>query len=518
MGFLTGGAAPFTTSLLVASALAAWRGDFKDLSKLTYYCVATISGMFLVALPAYRLSPFHALYEYPGPLLHKISELPMLYYTIRGITHTKVRELHDKYGRTVQIGPNSVSFLSPASISTIYGSATALDKASAYDIQHMDGAGLFFIKDKATHGRRRRIWNRSFSDTALAGYHDEMVQGVEHLIRCLLKRTEDDAKVDLVRLLPQYAFDSINSVFFSGHAFSPSLMDSDDPQRIAPQAAEFFAISETLTHIEPLFHLTMKIPGIGVLLEFEKISIRAAERWLNNGAKFADGISHWFEGDPPRPKLDAADLPIEAETILIGGADTMGIISIVVLYQLLANPKWLAAVRRELDEQFDDLPTTHQLRALDDLPVLNAVLQESLRLGTPLPGLPRLVPDGGTVIDGHFLPPGTVVSVPIGAYHADKLYFPDPHVFDPNRWIDEGRFAPSKHLLLAFGAGPFDCVGQKLVFMQLRIMLAMVLTQLDIVTTTGFDAAKFWKGVRNRRTTTFLEPLFVRATPRAHAH
>ncbi|KAJ7649472.1 cytochrome P450 [Mycena polygramma] len=513
MGLLTGGAAPFTTSLLAASALAAWKGDFKDLSKLAYYSVATVSGMFLVVLPAYRLSPFHSLYEYPGPFLHKISELPMLYYTIRGIAHIKVRELHDKYGRTVQTGPNSVSFLSPASISTIYGSATALDKASAYDIQHLDGAGLFFMKDKATHGRRRRIWNRSFSDNALAGYHDEVVQGVEHLIRCLLKRTKDDGKVDLVRLLPQYAFDSINSVFFSGHAFS-SLMDSDDPQRIAPQASEFFAISEILTHIEPLFHMTMKIPGIGALLEFEKVSIRAAERWLKNGAKFTDGISHWFEGDLSQPKLDAADLPIEAETILIGGADTMGITSTLILYQLLANPKWLAAVRKELDEQFDGLPAAHQLRALDG-PIINAVLQESLRLGTPLPGLPRLVPHGGTVIDRRFLPAGTVVSVPLGAYHVDEAYFPDPHVFDPNRWIDEGRFAPSKHLLLAFGAGPFNCVGQKLVFMQFRIMLAMVLTQLDIAPVPGFDAAKFWKGLRNRRTTTFLEPLFVKATPRA---
>ncbi|KAJ7087626.1 cytochrome P450 [Mycena belliarum] len=515
MGLLTGGAAPLTTSFLAASALAAWKGDLTNLSKLASYSAATVSGMFLVVLPAYRLSPFHGLYEYPGPLLHKISELPMLYYTLRGITHLKVRELHDKYGRTVQTGPNSVSFLSPASISTIYGSATALDKASAYDIQHMDGAGLFFMKDKATHARRRRIWNRSFSDNAIAGYHDEVVQCVEHLIRCLLKRTADNGKVDLVKLLPQYSFDSLNSVFFSGHAFSPSLMDSDDPKRIVAQAAEFFAISESLTHIEPLFHMTMKIPGIGALLEFEKISIRSAESWLRNGPSFADGISHWFDTDPSQPKLEAADLPIEAETLLIGGADTIGGVSVSVVFQLLANPKWLAALRKELDEQFEGPPAGHQLRDLDDLPIINAVLQESLRLGAPLPGLPRLVPESGTVIDGNFLPAGTFVSVPIGAYHVDEEYFPDPHVFDPSRWIDEGRFAPSKHLLLAFSAGPFNCVGQKLVFMQLRIMLAMVLTQLDITPTAGFDAAKFWAGVRNRRTTTFTEPLWVKVTPRA---
>ncbi|KAJ7453160.1 cytochrome P450 [Mycena latifolia] len=509
MGLFSSPAVPAT--ILAAGALAAWKGE---LSRFAYYSAATI----FLGIPLYRLSPFHSLWEYPGPISHKISELPMLYYTLLGKTHIHVRKLHDKYGRTVQIGPNSVSFLSMAAISYIYGSASALDKASAYDIQHMDGEGVFFIKDKATHSKRRRIWNRSFSESALSGYHDQVVQEIEHLMQCLLKRTSDNGKVDLVKILPQYSFDSINSVFFSGHAFSPSLMDTDDPQRIAPQAAEFFAISESFTHIEPLFHMIMKIPGIGALLEFEKFSIRAAENRLKKGPSFADGISHWLDGDESQPKLSPADLPIEAETILIGGADTVGGISIVILFQLLANPKWMTALRKELDEKFDGPAASHQLRALDDLPIINAVIQESLRLGTPLPGLPRIVPENGVVIDGHFLPAGTIATVPVGAYHADEEYFPDAAIFDPSRWIEDGQFMPSKALLLAFGAGPFNCVGPKLVFMQMRIMLAMILTTLDLTPEAGFSADKFWKGVRNRRTTTFVEPLWVKAAPRARSH
>ncbi|KAJ6550614.1 cytochrome P450 [Mycena vulgaris] len=508
MQFLQGRKTPLTASgsFLAISALAAWKGE---LSRLAYYSVATVSGAALIALPLYRLSSLHPLHDYPGPLLHKITELPMLYYTLLGITHKKVRALHAKYGRVVQTGPNTVSFLSMAAISHIYGSSNALDKASAYDIQHLEGQGVFFIKDKPTHSRRRRIWNRSFSDTALAGYHDEMVLGIEHLIRCLLKRTADNGKVDLVKLLPQYSFDTINIVFFSGHAF-PSLMDSDDRDQIAPQAAEFFAISEVFTHIEPLFHMIMKIPGIGMLLKFEKLSILAAEKRFKNGPTFADGISHWFEGDEFQPKLDPVDLPIEAETILIGGADTLGGIAIVVMFHLLANPKWMALLRMELDGIDGPL----SLRALDGLPIVNAVIQESLRLGTPLPGLPRLVPKGGVIIDGNYLPGGTVVMVPIGAYHADEEYFPNAAAFDPGRWIEDGNFAPAKTMLLAFGAGPFNCVGPKLVFMQLRIMLTMILQQLDFTPEAGFDPEKFWNGVRNRRTTTFVEPLWVHAVLR----
>ncbi|KAJ7661044.1 hypothetical protein B0H17DRAFT_885559, partial [Mycena rosella] len=55
------------------------------------------------------------------------------------------------------------------------------------------------------------------------------------------------------------------------------------------------------------------------------------------------------------------------------------------------------------------------LHSLDDLPILNAVIQESLRLDTPLPGLPRIVPEEGLYIGGHHVPASTVVSVPIWA-------------------------------------------------------------------------------------------------------
>ncbi|KAJ6613737.1 cytochrome P450, partial [Mycena sp. CBHHK59/15] len=466
----------------------------------------------------YRLSPLHHLHGFPGPVLHKVTELPMLYYVVRGTRHKKVKSLHDQYGRIVQTGPNTLSFLSASAIAPIYGSSNALDKSTAYDVQHMKGEGIFFIKDKATHSRRRRIWNRSFSEHALSQYNDPLVLEVEHLIRWLLKRTADNGKVDVVKILPQYSFDSIVSFQrYRLDSILTNLLDSDDPEQIAPEASKFFAISEVLTHIEPLFHVLVHIPGISRFMNFEKLSIIAAERRLKNGPSFQDGISHWFDGDEFQPNLDPSDLPIEAETILLGGADTVGGISIFVLYFLIANPKWMALLQEELDDIFDEQSSNRRLHSLDQLVILNAVIQESLRLGTPLPGLPRIVPDGGVVIDGHHVPSGTVVNVPVWAYHVDEEYFPNPNVFDPSRWIENGKFS-AKATLLAFGAGPFNCVGPKLVFIQLRMLIAMVVLRLELTPEPGFNAVKFWNGIRNRRTTAFSERLWVHATPRDRSH
>ncbi|KAJ7473679.1 cytochrome P450, partial [Mycena galericulata] len=465
----------------------------------------------------YRASPLHRLHGTPGPLLHKITELPMLYYALHGTRHNKVRTLHARYGRVVRTGPNTVSFLSASAIGQIYSSASAFDKSTAYDVQHLQGEGLFLIKDKATHNVRRRIWNRSFSDHALSQYHDQLVFEVERLIRCLLKKTTDDGKVNLVDILPQYSFDSI--VSFAPLQFTSTsiileyrmpLLDSGDPDRIAPGGSSFFAISEVLTHIEPLFHLAMYIPGISMLLAFEKLSIRAADRRLKNGPSFQDGISHWVCKQTLFPHSYSF---ISLVSLKATRADTIGGVAVFVLYFLMMNPEWMALLRHELDELEDQSPN-HQLRSLDQLATLNSVIQESLRLGTPLPGLPRLVPDGGAVIDGHRIPSGTVVNVPIWAYHLNEEYFPNPTVFDPGRWIENGKFCPTKIMLLAFGGGPFNCVGQKLVFAQFRIFIAMLVLQLEINPTAAFDGPEFWNGIRNRRTTAFSMPLWVQVRPR----
>ncbi|KAJ7117989.1 cytochrome P450, partial [Mycena crocata] len=476
------------------------------------YSFVPIFGMVFLAVPLFRLSRFHHLQGLPGPRWYKMTELAMLYYTLRGTTHNKVKALHDRYGRVVQTGPNTVSFLSASAIRLIYGSSNAFDKTSAYDVQHLDGEGLFFMKNKATHNHRRRIWNRSFSEDALLQYHDHLVLEVERLIRTLLKRTVDNRKIDLTRILPQYSFDSMNAVFFSGHAKHQSLLDSNDPEEIAPEATRFFALSEVLTHIEPLFHLAMHIPGIGKLMKFEKLSINAAEKRLKNGPSFQDGISHWV------CLISFCEFTfILFPDLSVTGADTIGGVAVFVLYFLIENPTWFARLREELDALEEEFPN-HQLRSLDELAILNAVIQECLRLGTPLPGLPRIVPEGGVAIDGHHIPGGTVVSVPGWAYHLDEEYFPNPTAFDPNRWMENGKFASAKTPLLAFGAGPFNCVGQKLVYVQFRILIAMLVLQLEISPATGFNPVKFWNGIRNRRTSSFSEPLVVQVRARDLSH
>ncbi|KAF7336120.1 Cytochrome P450 [Mycena venus] len=444
----------------------------------------------LIVVPIYRLSPLHPLYGFPGPVLYRISELPMFYHALRGTRHLAVKRFHDSYGSIVRTGPNTVSLTSMDAIRQIYTSSHALNKTTAYDMHSIKGEGLFFIKDKATHVRRRRIWNRSFSEEALSGYRGPMVSQIQNLMHWLLKRSEQDGKVDLVRIIPQYAYDSTNAVFFSGHAFSPSLLDSDDAEHIVAEASGYFAAFEFLGHAQTIFPILKRLPGIS--------------RFLNS------------RGDGGQPKLPYNDLPIESETVLIGASDTVGTMAIFAMYFLLANPKWVEILRQELDSTFHRDSINDHLDVLDKLVLLNAFIQETFRLGMAFPGLPRIVPPDGLFVNGRYIPKDTCVNVPVWTHHVDETYYPDAYTFDPTRWIKDGTYSRSAHVILTFGGGAFNCVGSKLAYAQLRIFLANLLMHLDFTATSNFDAARFWNGVRNCRATSFLEPLCVRVVPRKH--
>ena len=53
---------------------------------------------------AYRLSPFHPLAKYPGPIIAKSSKWWAAYISFRGDLHRYYKHLHDRYGDIVRIG------------------------------------------------------------------------------------------------------------------------------------------------------------------------------------------------------------------------------------------------------------------------------------------------------------------------------------------------------------------------------------------------------------------------------
>jgi len=114
------------------------------------------------------------------------------------------------------------------------------------------------------------------------------------------------------------------------------------------------------------------------------------------------------------------------------------------------------------------------------LPLLNAVLKEVMRIRpTSSTGMERVVPEGGRMVAGVFLPGCSLVSVPIAAIHHDGSIFEDPEKFDPQRWLR----LEAKELMdyyIPFSLGSRGCAGRPFAMMEMCKTMATLLRRYKI--------------------------------------
>lgn len=104
--------------------------------------------------------------------------------------------------------------------------------------------------------------------------------------------------------------------------------------------------------------------------------------------------------------IDDMDVRIEAMNIIIAGTDTTGVTLTYLTWAVLQRPDLQAALEAEVAELKDNFKEND----LIELPLLNAVIEETLRLyGAAPSSLPRVVPKGGTNFSGHYIPQGVTV-------------------------------------------------------------------------------------------------------------
>lgn len=130
----------------------------------------------------------------------------------------------------------------------------------------------------------------------------------------------------------------------------------------------------------------------------------------------------------------------------------------------------------------DDEEALPAPRAVDTLPLLDALLQETLRLYSAAPApQPRVTPEvpGGTSIEGYAnIPGGVRVSSNAYTMHRIEEVFPKPEVWLPERWLnaDQKDLEQMRRCFFAFGAGGRMCLGSNFAIQSMKFAIAAIYT------------------------------------------
>ncbi|KAJ1958512.1 Lanosterol 14-alpha-demethylase [Dispira parvispora] len=194
--------------------------------------------------------------------------------------------------------------------------------------------------------------------------------------------------------------------------------------------------------------------------------------------------------------------------LLMAGQHTSSATSSWTLLHLAENPKLAAKLREEQIEVLgsEDAPLTFD--ALKQMPMLDNVVSEILRLHPPIIEILRKVvqpvqyPGTNYVIpEGHYLMASPVVT------QMDPKVYRNPLEFRPKRWTEDAKkdYVPSANEKVAndevdygfgvlrttsarspylpFGAGRHRCIGEPFAYLQIKTILATLVREFDFALT-----------------------------------
>lgn len=70
---------------------------------------------------------------------------------------------------------------------------------------------------------------------------------------------------------------------------------------------------------------------------------------------------------------------------------------------------------------------------------------------------------------------GTAIAIPAWGMQMDEKYYPEPHIFKPERFLDEKNKNFSEKPYMPFGEGPRICIGTRMGKTQTKVGLVLLL-------------------------------------------
>ena len=174
-----------------------------------------------------------------------------------------------------------------------------------------------------------------------------------------------------------------------------------------------------------------------------------------------------------------------------GGTDTSSHQLHMTLYFLDQHPEYKKKLRDEVKSVIKDPTQGITLDQVNQLEFTTAILKESLRVVPPFPNLMQREVTTDHYIGEFFVPKGSLLSIDILAFNYHPRRFENPEKFNPYRWTKghpdfNEEVSKDPFLWLPFSTGPRNCIGQPLAMLEMKIILALLVSQFDWKVKEGY--------------------------------
>jgi cytochrome P450 len=346
------------------------------------------------------------------------------------------------------------------------------------------------MQDEEQNLALKRAVGSAFMLRNVATYEED----VKNTLEALIHRIHEHPHFNLYETLQLFQLDFLIKIAFSenpGHLHSGT--DVVGLARLGNKRVSHWFSWQAMPQLERfIFHNSIWSRWFALPSRWAQMGIQrleARQHSLKAAQKHTDLLQYAIEASEKYPDvLKPQTVANLVNSIISAGADTTAGTMSTILYLLLKHSDKQQKVFEELEniicQSEVNWPQIPSYKNVNELPYLNAVIKESLRLNPPLAvPLERIVPENGTIIDGIFVPAGTVIGCMGLIVHYDQAcYGADVQNFRPERWLE----APKEKLVLmergflAWGSGNRICLGRYVAEMEIKIVISTLLLNFQV--------------------------------------
>ncbi|CAI9292224.1 unnamed protein product [Lactuca saligna] len=174
------------------------------------------------------------------------------------------------------------------------------------------------------------------------------------------------------------------------------------------------------------------------------------------------------------------DMRILFLTLFIAGTDTTSSTVEWAMSELILNPQTMKTARSEIIKLMQNKNESIQEYDISQLPYLQAVIKETLRLHPPAPFLIPREAIHDVDVHGFMVPKNAQILCNVWAMGRDPNVWSDPDMFIPERFLDTKiDYRGQDFELIPFGAGRRICPGLNLANRTLPIILGSLIHKFD---------------------------------------
>ena len=369
----------------------------------------------------------------PGPWYAKFTALGLKAHDVAGNRWYYVQALHKKYGPIVRISPEEVAISDPQMVSKVHALGTDFRKRQ----QPGTPFNIFSISDPKAHRTRQRFYAKAFSDEVLKSTTEPAVRSLVQTAVAGIKQDSMQAKnhiADVYKWCMLFGSDVAYQVIY-GNSNTHGLMATQQSTDQVIMGAYLQRMNAWANFCFPLFMLGRCLALISPTLhDIFRVEKKYSDFWEEGqrqreiapktvfvkNAKYTKQDGVFSVSDDV--KLSDIDIAHDITTFLGAGGEPVGATLVFLIWQVLQLPD----LQRDLEDEVAGLVEPLTDASTSQLPILNAVIYEALRLyGGGVTQMPRYAPIP-TELGGYTIPPGVAVTTHTGALHRNPAAWQEP--------------------------------------------------------------------------------------------